>query len=111
MPSYRIYAMKEAPRKQFRSAPHVSGETAVKRRDYDEAGTVETSSEYAAWSLLRETGRPLAVGDLLEADTGALRICKYVGFEVAHWLLPESAHPSGEIEPPVETSAPQPAAE
>ena len=110
MPSYRIHTMKEAPRRQFRSAPHVSGETAVKRKDYDAAGTVEASSEYAAWSLLRETGCALSVGDLLETGAGELRICKYVGFEAAHWLLPESAHASGEHAPPLEPAA-QPAAE
>jgi hypothetical protein len=105
MPSYRIYTLKEAQRKQFRAAPHVSGESAVKRKDYEEAGTVETSSEYAAWALLRETGRPLDVGDLLETDTGGLRICKYVGFEAAHWLLPESAHAPAEAVPSVEPPA------
>ena len=111
MPSYRIYTMKEAPRRQFRSAPHVSGETAVKRKDYDEAGAVEASSQYAAWSLRRESGSPLAVGDLLETDTGELCICKYVGFEVAHWLLPESALAPGDHPPPLETPTVLPAAE
>lgn len=89
MPSYRIYVMKETPRRQFRSAPHVSGETAVKRRDYDESSLVEAASEYAAWTQLRESDTPLGVGDLLETDSGELRICKYVGFEAARWVLPE----------------------
>ena len=38
---------------------------------------------------MRETGDPIAVGDLLEAEDGQIRICKYVGFEPAQWVLPE----------------------
>ena len=30
---------------------------------------------------------PLAVGDLLESGDGQLRICKYVGFEPAQWVI------------------------
>ena len=43
----------------------------------------------------------LAVGDLLEAESGALTICKYVGFESASWLLPEvkSAPAAGDEQP------------
>jgi hypothetical protein len=29
------------------------------------------------------------VGDLLETEGGALRICKYVGFEAASWAIQE----------------------
>jgi len=86
----RIYRMKEAPRKQVRWAPHVSGSTCVKRKDYEENERVEAANEYAAWSLLRESERPLAVGDLLETETGDLLICKYVGFDPAHWWVPET---------------------
>jgi hypothetical protein len=32
------------------------------------------------------------VGDLLETEDGQLRICKYVGFEPAQWVLPEPKH-------------------
>jgi hypothetical protein len=32
------------------------------------------------------------VGDLLETADGQLRICKYVGFEPAQWVLPEPRH-------------------
>jgi hypothetical protein len=38
---------------------------------------------------MREAGTPLSVGDLLEFGDGQLRICKYVGFEPAQWILPE----------------------
>jgi hypothetical protein len=46
------------------------------------------------------------VGDILETEDGQLRICKYVGFEPAQWVLPE---PKPHAEPengaqPVEAS-------
>ncbi|HWD98946.1 MAG TPA: hypothetical protein VG345_07910 [Bryobacteraceae bacterium] len=87
--------MKEAPRQQFRWAPHVSGAANAKQKDYEPSGEVEAESEYAAWASLRQSGRPLEIGDVLEilsADatpTGVLRICKYVGFEEARWFVPE----------------------
>ena len=88
MPNYRVYRMKEAPRQHFRWAPHVSGAASVKRKDYEESGQIEAANEYAAWEQLRSSEQALAVGDLLETDTGALRICKYIGFEAAEWALP-----------------------
>jgi hypothetical protein len=115
MPLFRIHRMKDAPRQQFRLAPHVSGAANVKPKDYDpaepanaaartaEAETVEAENEYAAWAGLRNSERPLAVGDLLEAPTGELRICKYVGFEEARWVLPEAPPPPAA--PPVEVTA------
>lgn len=83
--------MKEAPRQHFRSAPHVSGTASVKRRDYDEDGQIEAPNEYAAWGQMRGSGQPLEVGDLLETDTGELRISKYIGFEAASWWMPPAA--------------------
>ena len=88
MPNYRIYRMKDSPRQHFRQAPHVSGAANVKRRDYEEAGQIEAANEYAAWEQLRASEAPLEVGDLLETDNGELRICKYIGFEPAAWVLP-----------------------
>ena len=41
---------------------------------------------------MRDSEEPLAVGDLLETEDGQLRICKYVGFEPAQWVLPEPKH-------------------
>jgi len=90
MAKYRIYRMKDTPRQQFRWAPHVSGAAGVKARDYEPAGEIEAASEYAAWSMLRVSEHPLGVGDLLEGEDGALRICKYVGFESANWIVPEA---------------------
>jgi len=89
MPLYRIYRMKDSPRQQFRWAPHVSGAASVKLKDYTLCEEVEARSEYDAWHLLKDSGQPLAVGDLLEGAGGALSICKYVGFEPAQWVLPE----------------------
>ncbi len=111
MPVFRIHRMKDAPRQQFRWAPHVSGAANVKPKDYEAAGEVEAENEYAAWALLRESEAPLLVGDLLEptaldAPAGQLRICKYVGFEAAEWLIMEKAVPSGAPSPiPLEPAA------
>lgn len=91
MPLYRIHRMKDSTRQQFRWAPHVSGGASVKLKDYESGGQVEAANEYDAWRLLRNSDRPLAVGDLLETGDGQLRICKYVGFEPAQWVLPEPA--------------------
>jgi len=95
--------MKDSPRQQFRWAPHVSGAVTVKPKDYEPRGEVEARNEYDAWRVLREAGDPLLVGDLLEADGGQLRICKYVGFEPAQWVLPEPKLPT---EPEPETASP-----
>src|SRR5215472_18129987 len=76
MPVYRIHRIKDAPRQHFRVAPHVAGAATVKHRDYEEDGQVEAASEYAAWDRTRADGRALEVGDLLETETGELRICK-----------------------------------
>jgi len=89
MANYRIHRMKDSPRQQFRFAPHVAGVAHIKPRDYQEAGYVEAANEYEAWRQLRDSEQPLAVGDVLETETGELRICKYVGFEAAQWIVPE----------------------
>jgi hypothetical protein len=89
MPIFRIFRMKDSPRQQFRWAPHVSGTANAKPKDFEERGQLEALHEYDAWRILREQGDPLCVGDLLEGPDGQLRICKYVGFEPAQWVLPE----------------------
>jgi hypothetical protein len=111
MPLFRIHRMKDAPRQQFRWAPHVSGSASVKPKDYEQRGEIEAPHEYEAWKLLRESGEALDVGDLLETAEGQLRICKYVGFEPAQWVLPEPKH-APEQPPPASAPAPagQPAA-
>jgi len=91
MPAYQIHRLKETQRQQFRWAPHTSGATVAKPKDYEPGGVVEAPTPYALWVALRETGSPLAVGDLLEAEGGDLRIFKYIGFEEARWHVPEPA--------------------
>jgi hypothetical protein len=66
---------------------------------------VEAGSPYDAWSKLAGSAEPLGVGDLLEDPAGGLRIFKYVGFEEAHWVLPEVK--TGLENTPVAAGAPQ----
>jgi len=89
MPNYRIFRMKEQARLSFRAAPHTSGETAVKLKDYVEAEAVEAVNTYEAWEVLRATEQPLQVGDILESELGGIQICKYIGFDDAKWIVPE----------------------
>jgi hypothetical protein len=91
MPSYQIHRLKDAPRQQFRWAPHTPGVTVVKLKDYEPASVVEAASPYALWLALRESEDALAVGDLVEQQGGELRILKYIGFEEARWYVPEPA--------------------
>src|SRR4029077_9885111 len=88
MAAYRIYRMKEQASQQFRWAPHVSGATQVKRKDYEEGPAAEAANEYAAWQALRDAGTPLRVGDLLEGTGGELRLCKSLGVGAPPWILP-----------------------
>lgn len=89
MPAFRIHRMKETTRQQFRWAPHTCGVTPLKPRDYEPAGEVSALNFYDAWTGLRGSERALDIGDVLESEAGELRICKYVGFEEARWVLPE----------------------
>ena len=81
--------MKESTRQQFRWAPHTIGMTSVKPKDYDLAVTVEAATPYAVWIQLKDSADALQVGDILESESGDLRIYKYVGFEEAQWVVPE----------------------
>jgi hypothetical protein len=98
MPTYRVHRLKDHLRASFRSAPHVIGTASIKPGHYEPGGSIEAPSPYAAFFAMRDAGTPLSVGDLLEAENGALRICKFVGFEEANWVVPEtkpeSAHDS-----------------
>jgi len=89
MPVYRIHRMKDAPRQNFRNAAHTGGLASVKPRDYEPGNIVVATSPYAAWHALYQTEDALIVGDLLEDPTGAICICKFVGFEEAKWVIPE----------------------
>jgi hypothetical protein len=106
MAVFRVFRMKDSPRQQFRWAPHVSGAASAKPKDFEPAGEVEALHEYDAWHILRDSGSPLLVGDLLETVSGQLTICKYVGFEPAEWLLPEPKLPAPvEVDPPAPSAA------
>jgi len=93
MPLFRIHRMKDGPRGHFRWAPHTSGTTSLRAKDFEPAGFVDASGFYSAWAALKDVGEPLRVGDVLEDETGELRVCKYVGFEEAQWELAESQPP------------------
>ena len=99
MPVYRIHRLKENQRQQFRWAPHTTGATDVKPKDYEPAGSVEAANSYSAWFALKDGEDALKVGDLLESEGGDLLICKYVGFEAARWVLPE-------VKPGIESAPP-----
>jgi hypothetical protein len=91
MVKFRIHRMKEGPRQNFRWAPHVSGAAQVRPKDYElEVREIQAANEYSAWAMLRESGAPMGIGDLLEREAGGLSICKYVGFEQANWLVTEA---------------------
>jgi hypothetical protein len=102
---FRVFRMKDSPRQQFRWAPHVSGAASARPKDFEPSGEVEALHEYDAWRILRDSGSPLLVGDLLETESGQLTICKYVGFEPAQWVLPEP-----KLQAPVEVEAQAPSA-
>lgn len=105
MPSYQIHRLKDSHRQQFRWAPHTSGTTIVKPKDYEPGTVADGPSPYAVWLALRETGQALQVGDLLEIPGGELRILKYIGFEEARWFVPEPLpQPAPQPEPPVEVT-------
>ena len=97
MPAYQVHRLKEWQRAQYRWAPHASGLTIVKPKDYEKGVVVDAASPYAAWLALRASKDALQVGDLLEAESGALNIFKYIGFEEARWFVPEPAPPPVEV--------------
>ena len=106
MSVYRIYRMKESTRQQFRWAPHTIGATTVKPKDYEPASTVEAATPYAVWMRMTQSAEPLQVGDILESESGELRIYKYVGFEEAQWFVAEvkSAAEDSQADSPSESS-------
>ena len=105
MPSYQIHRLKDSHRQQFRWAPHTSGTTIVKPKDYEPGTTADGASPYAVWLALRETEQALQVGDLVEIPGGELRILKYIGFEEACWFVPEPLpQTASQPEPPVEVT-------
>lgn len=105
MALFRIHRIKESAQQNFRWAPHTSGVTAAKPKDYEQAGIVEAAGLYQAWHQVRETPEALQLGDILESvETGEMRICKYVGFEEAKWVVPELRQ-HGDPQQTIESSA------
>ncbi len=98
MPQFKIHRLRDSQLQPFRSAPHTAGTSQARRRDYTESGGIEAPGVYAAWAALRDSGHALRIGDILEDEKGALRICKYVGLEEAQWTVvepqPSDASPS-----------------
>jgi hypothetical protein len=105
MPLFRIHRLRDHLRQPFRFAPHVSGTATIKHRDYLPGEQVQASSPYSLYFELRNSGTPLEPGDVLESETGALRIFKFVGFEEAQWILPEGQHSAVEAGSPLASSA------
>ncbi|HYM09135.1 MAG TPA: hypothetical protein VEU62_00310 [Bryobacterales bacterium] len=111
MPRYRIHYLKESQRQHFRQAPPGAVPLQLKRNHYEPGGEIEAASPYAAWKQMLEADaspaperRPIGVGDALENETGALQVCKYVGFEEAQWFVPEpAAVPAESASPPAVT--------
>jgi hypothetical protein len=103
MAVFKIHRLREHQQQSYRWAPHASGSTPVKPKDYNPAGEVEAEGVYEAWTALRDSSEPLRVGDLLELENGTLRICKYVGFEEAQWVIPEPKPPVSQEVPPAAT--------
>jgi hypothetical protein len=97
MPSYRVHRLKDHLRQPFRFAPHVTGGAMVRPRDYEPGGLIEAPSPYTAYFSMRDSAAPLEVGDLLEAESGALCICKFIGFEEARWVLPEAKPEAAQV--------------
>ena len=96
MARYRIYYLRESQRQHFRQAPPAPGPLKLKLKDYQPGGEIESASPYTAWKQSQETPGelpPIGVGDALESDTGALLLCRYVGFEEAEWFVPEAVSP------------------
>ena len=91
MTRYRVHRLKDHLKESFRFAPHVSGTASVKPRDYkDTEEYVEAESPYAAFFAMKDAAEPLELGDVLETD-GVLHIFKFVGFEAAAWVDPNTA--------------------
>jgi hypothetical protein len=105
MATFRIHRMKDHAKQQFRWAPHTSGVTQIKPKDFEPEGEVDATGFYDAWTQLRGSEKGLSIGDVLESSGGELRICKYVGFEEAKWFIPEPKPVTDQPVGVVETSS------
>lgn len=71
----------------------------MKAKDYEQIAEADANGPYAVWMARKDTPDALQVGDILEAESGELRIYKYVGFEEARWFVPaaETAPAAGGV--------------
>jgi len=99
---YRLHQLKDGLRAQFRNATPKPGPLELHRRDYTPGQEIEAASPYAAWKWSRdESGaEPIQVGDVLEAESGELLLCRYAGFEEARWRAPAPAPAEAVVEAP-----------
>lgn len=106
MPSYRVHRLNDKQRQQFRWAPHTAGLSQLKPKEYESDCVIEAATPYAVWMALKDSNRPLDVGDVLETEDG-LRIFKYIGFEEACWAEAEQTPPraAGPVPPSPRDSA------
>ncbi len=65
----------------------------MKLKDYEPRGQVQAVHEYDAWRRLREWKTRRSKWAICWRTKRPLRICKYVGFEPAEWVLPEPKQP------------------
>ena len=73
MPEYRVFRLKENLRSQFRWAPHLSGVTAVKPKDYEESSAIEAETPGAvAYQSLDAAVRMIAEGKAGALVTGPI---------------------------------------
>ncbi len=103
MPLYRVLYLKDEALERFRSQPPPEGPASLKPKDYKLVAEIEAPNEYAVWKMLQEDEaagrnlRSMGVGDVLEAEPGRPRVCRFVGFDDAHWFT---------FEPKAKTPAP-----
>ena len=75
MPVYQIHRLKEPARQQFRWAPHASGVSIAKAKDYENGTVHEAATPYALWLALRDA----SAARLAEVERAAR---EYLGEEV-----------------------------
>ena len=103
MSKYRVHRLKENARQQFRWTPHTIGITVARPKDYEQVADGEADTPYELWESLKQSKCPLELGDILESESGELRIYKYVGFEEAQWQVLEAKTNSDEATAATET--------
>lgn len=86
MARFTIKRLRPALQEKYRWSPIGSTSTPLKINDFLDDGEVCGDSVYHAWSVLKDEGRSLQVGDLLIAEDDKVYQCTYSGFEEASWM-------------------------